>query len=72
MAREGRVEGRQDLEGVVDRGRTPGAAAQPAAPSKAPAPLEPAKRIPDDGDDAVATRVLHAVARRAVTPSPPS
>lgn len=34
-----------------DGGRTLGVAAQPAAPSKAPAPLEPAKRIPDDDDD---------------------
>lgn len=62
-------------------GGTPGVAAQPAAPSKAPASLEPAKRIPDDDDDnAARPRVVHAVARcvtnsvpvdhRAPTPTP--
>lgn len=37
-------------------GRTPGVAAQAAAPSKAPAPLEPAKRIPDATVEETATR----------------
>lgn len=44
-------------------GGTPGVAAQLAAPSKAPAPLEPAKRIPedDDDDDASSTLLLGAL-----------
>lgn len=37
-------------------GRTPGVAAQPAAPSKAPAPLEPAKRIPDATEETTNAR----------------
>lgn len=52
----GEIERKRETEcgssgGSRGGGRTPGVAAQPAAPSKAPAPLEPAKRIPDDDDD---------------------
>lgn len=37
-------------------GRTPGVAAQAAAPSKALAPLEPAKRIPDATEETTSAR----------------
>lgn len=42
--------------GRATGGRTPGVAAQAAAPSKAPAPLEPAKRIPDATEETTDAR----------------
>lgn len=51
-----RDEGREAQRASRAGGRTPGVAAQAAAPSKAPAPLEPAKRIPDATEETTNAR----------------
>ena len=51
-----RDEGREARRASYAGGRTLGVAAQAAAPSKAPAPLEPAKRIPDATEETTNAR----------------